>query len=77
MIGKRVVLVYRPEACAHLPPNPLHSDPFDGIELAGIVDTDEEADVLIDRLKARKTLLTAAGWAFLVEPIPATMETVS
>lgn len=70
MIGKRVVLIYRPEACDHPPlTTPHHNDPFDGIEILGIVDTDEEADELIDKTRQHVSLLQFTTWAFHIDPI--------
>lgn len=77
MIGKQIVLLYRPEAADHSPRKEHGVVPFDGIELAGIVDTDEEADKLIDRLMGTTTPLASAQWAFLIIPVPATLETVA
>ena len=74
MTGKRVVLIYRPEACDHPPHKTVHhTDPFDGIEILGIVDTDEEADDLIDGMRAHATLLQYSTWAFHIHPITETI----
>lgn len=65
-----VVSVYRPEVADDFGNFTHGTDPFSGIEILGIVDTERQADALVDHVIESLRPRPWCSWKFHIEPTP-------